>query len=186
MAGATKYEDGGTSFAVKGDMVVFAGSSERLDQALERADGDEHLDEDDFNAALEGLPGNAAARIYSDLQALIGSDPGGEQARKVEWVAALRTLGMTASAQRGPARAAAQRAHRPEGLSDEDLPIAAGDEAPPVLARDGEVGLGIRNPAQIVRSRRPPGRPSTRAASATTRRPSRRSTHGSASRSTTT
>ena len=57
MAGATKYEDGGTSFAVKDDVVVFAGSSERLDQALERADGDDHLDEDTFNAALEGLPG---------------------------------------------------------------------------------------------------------------------------------
>jgi hypothetical protein len=39
----------------------------------------------------------------------------------------------------------------PEGLSDDDLPIAAGDEAPPILSRDGEVGLGIRNPAQIVR-----------------------------------
>ena len=38
----------------------------------------------------------------------------------------------------------------PEGLSDEDLPIAAGDEAPPVLSREGEVGFGIRDPAQIV------------------------------------
>ena len=41
----------------------------------------------------------------------------------------------------------------PEGLSDEDLPIAAGDKSPPVLSRDGEVGLGIRNPAQIVQLR---------------------------------
>ncbi len=151
VAGATKYEDGGTSFAVKDDVVVFAGSSERLDQALERADGGEHLDEDSFNAALEGLPGNAAARIYSDLQALIDSDPGGEQARKVDWVAALRTLGMTASAQEDRLELQLNVRTDAEGLSDEDLPIAAGDEAPPVLARDGEVGLGIRNPAQIVR-----------------------------------
>jgi hypothetical protein len=39
----------------------------------------------------------------------------------------------------------------PEGLSDDDLPIPAGEEAPPVIARDGEIGLGIRNLAQIVR-----------------------------------
>jgi hypothetical protein len=151
VAGATKYEDGGTSFAVKDDVVVFAGSSERLDQALERADGDEHLDEDTFDAALEDLPGDAAARIYSDLQLLIGSDPGGERARKVDWVAALRTLGMTASAREDRLEVQLNVRTDPEGLSDEDLPIAAGDEAPPVLSRDGEVGLGVRDPAQIVR-----------------------------------
>ena len=152
MAGATKYEDGGTLLRRQGRRGrCFAGSSERLDQALERAEGDDHLDEDTFNAALEGLPGNAAARVYSDLQALIGSDPGGEQARKVEWVAALRTLGLTATRARTELELQLNVRTDPEGLSDEDLPIAAGDEAPPVLARDGEVGLGIRNPAQIVR-----------------------------------
>ena len=150
VAGATKYEDGGTSFAVKDDVVVFAGSSERLDQALERADGDEHLDEDTFNAALEDLPEDAALRVYSDLQLLIGSDPSAERARKVDWVAALRTLGMTASAREDRLEIQLNVQTDPEGLSDEDLPIATGDEAPPVLSRDGEVGLGIRDPAQIV------------------------------------
>ena len=150
VAGATKYEDGGTSFAVKDDMVIFAGSSERLDQALERADGDDHLDEETFDAALEGLPQDAAARVYSDLQLLISSEPGGDQARKVEWVGALRTLGLTASARENQLEVRLNVRTDPEGLSDEDLPIAAGDESPPVLSRDGEVGLGIRDPAQIV------------------------------------
>jgi hypothetical protein len=41
---------------------------------------------------------------------------------------------------------------RTEGdLSDEDLPIAPGDEAPPVIEREGEIGLGIRDLAHIVR-----------------------------------
>ena len=151
VAGATKYEDGGTSFAVKDDMVIFAGSSERLDQALERADGDEHLDEQTFDAALDDLPDDAAARVYSDLQLLIGSDPGGERARKVQWVGALRTLGLTASAHEDQLEVQVRVRTDPEGLSDDDLPIAAGDEAPPILSREGEVGLGIRNPAQIVR-----------------------------------
>ena len=68
VAGATKYEDGGTSFAVKDDIVIFAGSSERLDQALERADGDDHLDEQTFDAALADLPqdaGRASTRTSS-------------------------------------------------------------------------------------------------------------------------
>jgi hypothetical protein len=150
VAGATKYEDGGTSFAVKDDMVIFAGSNERLDEALERADGDDHLDEQTFDAALEGLPEDAGARVYSDLQRLIGSDPGGERARKVEWVGALRTLGLTASAREDELELQLTVRTDPDGLSDDDLPIAAGDEAPPILSREGEVGLGIRDPAQIV------------------------------------
>jgi hypothetical protein len=40
---------------------------------------------------------------------------------------------------------------RTEGdLSDDDLPIASGDEAPPVIERDNEIGLGIRDLAHIV------------------------------------
>jgi hypothetical protein len=151
LAGATRYEDGGTSFAVKDDVVIFAGSSELLDQALERAESDDHLDEDEFNAGLEGLPENAAARVYTDLQALIGSDPGGAEARKIEWVGALRTMGMTATASEDQLEVQVRVRTDAEGLGDEDLPIAAGDEAPPVLSREGELGLGIRNPAQIVR-----------------------------------
>ncbi len=58
-AGATKYEDGGSVFAVDGDMVVLANSEQSLDRALERADGDERLSQDHFEAAFEGYP-NAA------------------------------------------------------------------------------------------------------------------------------
>ena len=47
-------------------MVVLAGSEQLLDQALERADGDERLSEDDFDAALEGLPDEALARVYAE------------------------------------------------------------------------------------------------------------------------
>jgi Protein of unknown function (DUF3352) len=151
LAGATKYEDGGSFFAVKDDVVIFAGSDELLDQALERAEGADKLDEDTFNEGLEGLPGDAAARVYADLQALIGSNASGEEARKVEWVGALRTLGLTASAQDDQLEVQMKLRTDAEGLSDDDLPLAAGDESPPVLSRAGEIGVGIRDPAQIVR-----------------------------------
>jgi hypothetical protein len=150
VAGATKYEDGGSVFAVEGDVVVFAGSDELLDQALERADGDDHLDSDTFDEALEGLPESAVARLYTDLEALIAADPGAQNARIVEWVGALRTLGMTASAREDELEVQWNLRTDPKGLGDEDLPIAAGDESPPVVSRDGEMGFGIRDPAHII------------------------------------
>ncbi len=148
--GATKYEDGGTLFAVKDDTVVLAGDEQLLDQALERAEGDEGLSEDDFNAALDGLPDEALARVYGNLQELVASDPETEAARKVKWVDALRTLGLTASASDDGVRMEFNVRTDSEGLTDEDLPMAAGNESPPVISRPGEIGFGLRDPSQVI------------------------------------
>jgi Protein of unknown function (DUF3352) len=150
-AGATIYEDQGTLFAVEGDMVVFAESEQPLEEALQRADGDDHLDDQTFEDGLAGLPDDSIARIYADLQALIATDPDAVDARKVEWVDALRSFGMTASATEDAVTIEFNLRTDPEGLSEEDLPIAAGDEAPPIIRREGEVGFGLRDPSQIVR-----------------------------------
>lgn len=149
VAGATVYEDDGTTFAVEDDMVVFAGSRELLDSALERADGDDHFDAGAFEDGLDGLPEEALARVYLDLQALIARDPDTEAARKVEWVAALRTLGVTAAVDDDSVNFDFNL--RTEGeLSDDDLPLAAGDEAPGVIRRRGEIGFGLRDPSQVI------------------------------------
>jgi hypothetical protein len=149
-SGATLYEGGGSTFAVEDDMVLFAGDEAQLKQALERADGDDHLDEDTFNEGLDGLPDSALARVYADVEALLKADPSTADARKVKWVAALRTLGLTVSAKESSIDVDFRL--RTEGdLTDEDLPIAPGPDAPPVIKRDGEVGLGIRDLAHIVR-----------------------------------
>jgi Protein of unknown function (DUF3352) len=151
VAGATKYEDAGTVFAVEDDVVVIAPSEQELDQALERADGDDHLDTDTFEAGLEGLPGSGLARVYADLEALLASQPGGERARRNEWIGALRTLGLTATARDDGVEVEWNLRTDPEDLTEADLPIATGDESPSVLSRDGEIGFGIRDLAQIVR-----------------------------------
>jgi Protein of unknown function (DUF3352) len=142
VAGATKYED----VAVEDDLLVIASSEEELDRALERADGEDHLDADTFEAGLQGLPDGALARVYADLEALLG----GESARRAEWIGALRTLGLTASARDDGVEVEFNLRTDPEGLTEEELPIAAGDESPSVLSRDGEIGVGIRDPAQIL------------------------------------
>ncbi len=149
-SGATIYEEDDTVFAVKDDTVIFAGDREQLMETLKRAEGDDHLTEDTFNEGLDGLPGTALARIYADLEALLKSDPDSADALKIKWVAALRTLGATVVAKDDGIDVDFRL--RTEGdLSDADLPIAPGDEAPDVIKQEGEVGLGIRDLAHIVK-----------------------------------
>ena len=149
-AGATLYEGEGQLLAIEGDMVVIAENRELLVAALERADGDEGLDEETFEEGLEGLPESPLARIYANVEALLEADQETADARKVKWVAALRTLGATARAtDRG---LEIDFRLRTEGeLTEADLPIAPGNEAPGVIEREGEIGLGIRDLAHIVR-----------------------------------
>jgi len=149
-SGATLYEDDGEVFAVKDDVAIFAGDRGQLTEALKRADGDDHLTETAFNNGLDGLPENALARMYTDVEALLKSDPGAADARKIKWVGALRTLGLTVVAKSNSIDVDFRL--RTEGdLSDSDLPIAPGDEAPDVIKQEGEVGLGIRDLAHIVK-----------------------------------
>jgi len=149
-SGATIYQDGDTFTAVKDNMVVSANDEAELKAALERADGDDHLSEDTFNQALDGLPDNALARVYTNIEALLKSDPGSVDARKVKWIAALTTLGLTVSAQ-SDSLDLDFRARTDGDLTDADLPIAPGDQSPPIVKRPGEIGVGIRDLAHIVR-----------------------------------
>jgi hypothetical protein len=149
-SGATLYRDSDTFVAVKDDMLVSANDETQLKNALERADGDDHFSEDRFNTALEDLPDSALARVYVDAQKLMTSDPGGVPAQRVKWIGALRTVGLTATA-KDDSIDIDFRAHTEGDLADDDLPIAPGEEAPPVIKRPGEVGLGIRDLAHIVR-----------------------------------
>jgi Protein of unknown function (DUF3352) len=150
VAGATVYEDDGSFFAVEDEMVVFGGSRKLLEAALERADGDDHLTLDTFENSLDGLPEEALARVHFDVQALIAQDPETQEARKVEWVAALDTFGLTIAAQEDAVDVEFNLRSDGEDLSEEDLPLAAGEEAPGVVRLPGEIGFGIRDPRQIV------------------------------------
>jgi hypothetical protein len=151
VAGAKVYQDEDTFFAVDGEMVILAGTRELLESALQRADGGESLSEDDFDAALDGLPDDALAHVYVDVQALLGQSEGAAAARKIAWVDALRTLGLTVAAQEKSIDVEFNLRTEGDGLSDQDLPLAAGDEAAQVVKRPTEIGLGLRDPSQVVR-----------------------------------
>jgi hypothetical protein len=149
VAGATVYQDEDTFFAVEDDVVVLAGSRELLDSALDRADGEDGLSEEDFEAGLEGLPDDALARVYVDVQGLLGQSESAAAARKIPWVDALRTLGLTVSAHEKSIDVDFNL--RTEGdLDEQDLPLATGEEAAEVVQRPGEIGVGLRDPRQLV------------------------------------
>jgi hypothetical protein len=149
VAGATVYQSGDTFFGVADDVVVLAGSRDLLEAALKRADGGDSLSEDDFDAATEGLPQNALARVYVDVQALLGQS-GAETARRIEWVDALRTLGLTLSARSKAIDVDFKLRTDGADLTDEDLPLAAGDEPAQAVKRPGEIGVGLRDPGQLI------------------------------------
>ena len=148
VAGATVYEE---DFAVDGDMVVFAGTSELLEEALERADSGEGFDAGAFDESQEGLPEDALARVYFDVEGLIENDPETEQARSVPWVAALTSFGMTLSLSEDTVSAEFNLRSDGEEFEDEELPLASGDESPQIVRDPERVGLGIRDPAHIAR-----------------------------------
>lgn len=147
--GATLYEDNdGDRFAIEDDVLVVAGSERLLDQALEQRDSDDRLTEDTFEDGLADLPGDALVKVYGDLAALIENDPDTAAARKVKWVDALDTFGLTSSFEEDQIAIDFNLATE-DDLSDEDLPLAAGSEAPGIAQREGELGVGLRDLAQV-------------------------------------
>ena len=150
VGGATVYQDGDTFFGVNDDVVVLAGSRSLLEDALKRADGGDHLSESDFEAGLKGLPSDALARVYVDVQGLLSQSEGARAARRIEWVGALKTLGLTVSAQKKSIDVEFNAVTKGDDLTEADLPFATGDEAAKVVKRQGEIGVGLRNPSQLA------------------------------------
>jgi hypothetical protein len=141
--GADVYESGdGSALVVRGDTLVGASTRAELEAAIERHDGDDKLTEADFNAPFEGLPADAPMRVYGDMQALLVADPDTAEARRVKWVNGLRKFAFTATAQKDGV--ALDGRLITEGLTPEDLPLAAGDQAAPV-ARFGDFAVGQRD-----------------------------------------
>ena len=149
--GGTLYQDDdGDFFAVKDDVLVVGDSRRTVEEALEQRESDDRLTEDRFEEALEGLPEQALARVYGDVEALIASDPDARTARRIGWVAALRTFGAAAGATEEEVAIDFDLKTEAGNLEPQEVPIATGGEAPPVLTREGEVSVGIRDPAQLV------------------------------------
>jgi len=148
--GATLYQDDDTFAAVKDDVVVFADSREDVEAALERAAGDQGLDSATMEESLGDLAGDPLVRVFGDIRALL-STPDAAQARRVKWVAALETFGVTADVTDAGVEIDYAVKTNPDGLTDEDLPLAAGAESPRVIVRKGEAATAIRDLSRLFR-----------------------------------
>jgi hypothetical protein len=149
-SGAKIYEDDdGDAFAIEDDVLVVADSRNRLEQALEQRDADDRLTEEEFDKTVDGLPKEALVKVGGDLQRLIATDPDTKQAQEVKWVAALRTFGAALSFTGDSAEVSFKLGTDGGDLSDEDIPLATGAESPGVLDLPNEIGIGLRDPAQL-------------------------------------
>jgi len=149
--GATLYDDdGGGKFAIEDGVLVMAGSQELLDGALEQHDRGAKLTAETFEEATEDLPDDALLRVYTNVEQLLRADPETEDALEIEWVRALRSFGLTASFKDDRMDVDFRLATDGEDLSEVDLPLAAGSESPAAIDAPGKIGLGLRDPAQVL------------------------------------
>ena len=142
-----------TWIAVKDEVVVLSNSEEELKAALEQRGEDDRLTEDDVEAAFEDLAEDAPLRAYVNVKALLAADPDTGDALKIKWVDHIETLGFAVDAHDDGVSLEYRLGTDPEGLTDEDLPLAAGAEAPQVFEREGdsaEIVLGLRDPSRVI------------------------------------
>ena len=151
--GATIYAVEGGALAIDDDVVLFADTRERLETTLaQRAAGDGNLDQPIFDEAIAELGPDAPVRGYADAAAVLAAVPEVQQARAVAWIAAVQTLRFTLSGEGDRLALELDLATDPAGLTDGDLPIAASPNGTPrVLARPGDLGVGIAEPGQTLR-----------------------------------
>ncbi|NLT05187.1 MAG: DUF3352 domain-containing protein [Solirubrobacterales bacterium] len=151
VAGATVYvDDSGDPFAIDGDTLVVAGDRSQLEAALTAHDEESGLSEDDFDAATDGLPSDAVARVYLNIGGMLQASPDADEALRSKWVAAVRTGGIALAVEDDAVALDINVNTDPEGLTDADLPMAAGSDSPQVLDRDAAIELALRDPSQLL------------------------------------
>lgn len=149
--GAQLYQDeSGNPFAIEGSTLVVANSKQALEAALETRDGDDRLDAERLEQAMGDVPDDVLIRVYLDVGALLRASPDAEEALEVKWVEALRTGGIGLAFADDRIAVDVNLETDPEGLSEDDLPIAAGPRAPRVLDLGVESRAALREADQLL------------------------------------
>jgi hypothetical protein len=146
-------QDDDTWLAIKDEVLVLSDTEETLKNALAQRGEDDRLTEDDVDSAFQDLPEDAPLKAYANVKALLAASPGSEKALEVEWVDHIETFGLAADASDDGIALDWSLRTDPEGLTDDDLPLASGAQAPQLLERDegsAEIALALRDPSQVV------------------------------------
>jgi len=145
--GATLYRTGASAtYAVDGATVVLGGTAAAVDAALNRHAHGGGISSADFSNAMGSLPQDTLIQAFGSLTGAL-STPASATARKVPWVAAIRSYAASISA--GSSGLTAQFRIDTSGgsLTTSELPISSGTTAPD-LAGTLPITVGLRDPAQ--------------------------------------
>jgi len=134
------------TLALDGAVLVAAPDREAVLAALERTDG---LAEEELAEALGELPADAPLRVFGQLQGYL-ERPELARFRGLPWVDALRSFGLALSAVDGELRLDARVTTDPDGLDEDDLPLATGEESPEVLDRGREIAGANRDQSRTT------------------------------------
>src|SRR4051812_7504212 len=126
-----------TYIALKDGTILIGDTTNDISAALKRHDGADHMTPDDLNTRLAGLEDDGLLKVGVNAQQAIAASPDSANARKVKWINGLRDVGLVVSAE-SDGFAESFKATT-EGVSEEDLPLAAGSQAAPVVRRASDV-----------------------------------------------
>jgi hypothetical protein len=134
--------------AFDGQTLVLSESPELLSRALRRRDEDEGIDAGDFTDSLDDIPGHGLVAMRIDADALLAV--AGPRIQGVPFFADARTLGAKLTV-RSDAVDVRFRMRTEDPVESSQLPLATGNAAPPVAVLPGELGIGVREPGQLLR-----------------------------------
>ncbi len=136
--------------AFDGETLVLSGSRPLLSNALRRGTEGEGIDADRFGEALDGVEGDSLVAVRLDADALAVAIPGGTRAQTGPFLGEVRTIGAKLIV-RSNALEARFRMRTEDEVDPQDLPLAEGSASPSVVERPEEVGIAVRDPAQLLR-----------------------------------
>lgn len=146
--GATVYRTGGGALATTGATVILAGSPAILNAALDRHAHNQGFDTAAYTQATKGISTAGVVTAFGDLRSVLAT-PQAAKASGVPWVGAITGYGASMSATRGGVTIRYHVSTTGKPLTVSQLPIASGSSAPGV-AGNLPVGVGIRDPEQII------------------------------------
>ncbi len=146
--GAKLYQSGQYTVATAGATAILASSETDVKEALARHQNGQGIHAADFSRALTGLPQPALLQIYGDLTGVL-SRPSLAKARRVPWVAALRSYGATLNLSGSGMTMNYRIDTTGSPLTGSQLPLPTGSSAPSASGPD-PIEFAIRDVAHAV------------------------------------
>jgi hypothetical protein len=138
--------------AVDGRVLVAGPTRDAVARALGHRRSPGRMREADFDADLAGLPRESVLRASADPRVLLAANRRLRPLVRLRWVAALRRAAAIVRARKDGLSLRLRLRTDPSAVRAADLPLAPGrGERIPLIGRDDELAVGVREPARLVR-----------------------------------